>query len=124
MLAGGQRLEDERAGRFQAADELDDHVDRRIVEDLGGVVHHRQRREVEALARADQIGVGHGGQREASARALLQHLAAREQDLGDAGPDGAEAQQPEADVLHLPRCLRPRSAWRMRCSFSTSAKRT
>ena len=37
-LAGGERGEDERAGRFDAADDLDDEVDGRVVHDLVGVM--------------------------------------------------------------------------------------
>ena len=58
VLAGGQGLQDERAGRLQPAHQLHDHVDGRVVEDGGGVRGQGQPREVEPLAGTRQVEVG------------------------------------------------------------------
>jgi hypothetical protein len=100
VLATGEGAQDERAGGLQAADQLDDEVNGRIVQHAPGVAHHRQRAQVQALARAREIGVGDRGQSQAGAGALLQHRAAPLEDLHHAGPDGAEAEQADPDVAH------------------------
>ena len=56
--------------------------------------------EVEALAGAREVGVGDGGQGEAGAGALLQQRGAGLEDLHHPGPDGAEAEHADADVVH------------------------
>ena len=98
VLAGGERAQDEGARRLESAHQLDDDVHAGVAEHAADVAGHRQGRQVEALARAGEIGVGDGGQREAAAGALLEHRALRGEDLHDAGADGAEAQQADANL--------------------------
>ena len=98
-----ERAQDERPRRLEAAHELDDDVHVGIVEHARGVVRERERGEIEPLARACQIGVGDGRQRQPAARPLLERGALRLEDLHHAGPDGAEAQKSDtylADGAH------------------------
>jgi len=96
VLASGERPRDERARGLEASHELDHDVDRRVGEHLGGITRQRQRLEVEAFTRAGEVGVGDGGQDEARARSLFEHLASALEDLRDPGADGAEPQQTDA----------------------------
>ena len=91
VLAGGERLEDERARRLEAADQLDHDLDLRVVEHPVGVADQRQPRQVEPLARPRQVGVGDAAKHEPAARALLHLGAVALQDLDDAAAHRAEA---------------------------------
>ena len=101
VLAGGQRAQDEGPGRLEPADQLHHHLDLGIVQHLLGVGREREPGQVEALAGTDEIHVGDAGQDETTAGALLEQRALRLQELGDAGPDGAEAEQADANVAHV-----------------------
>ena len=100
VLAGGEGSRDERARGLETPDQLDHDLDRRVRQHAGGVGGQRQRLEIEALASAEEVGVGDRGQGEPSAGPLLQHLTSTLEDLRDPGPDGAEPQQTDA---HVPR---------------------
>src|SRR6266404_1800998 len=80
------------------AAQLHHHVDGGIVEHPGRVADHGQRADVQPLTRAGEVGVGDGGQGQRGPGPLLQHLASGLQDLDDAGPDGAQAQQTDTNV--------------------------
>ena len=96
VLAAGERPRDERARGLEAPDELDHDVDRRVREHAAGVTRQRQGLEIEAFTGAGEVGVGHGGQEEARARSLFEHLAPALEDLHDPSADGAEPQQTDA----------------------------
>ena len=136
VLAGGQRAQDEGARRLEAADQLDHDVDGGIGEDPRRVVGHRQRREVEPLARADEVGVGDRPPRSGARRSAP---AASRRGSGGSSPRRPRRCRARAHRYvrrsrrsrwsrrvraQRLRCLSPRRACRIRCSFSTSAKRT
>src|SRR5262249_6690764 len=99
VLAGGERAQDERTRWLETADQFDDDLHPRIAEDLRGVAGHRQRGQVKALARTDEVGVGDRGEREPAAGALLETLPLRGENFHAAGADGAKAQQADADFV-------------------------
>jgi len=101
VLAGGERAQDERARGLESAHQLDHDVHAGVAEHAAGVAGHRQGRQVEALARAGEIGVGDGGEGEPAPGALLEDRPTRLEDLDDAAADGAEAEQCDPDVLHV-----------------------
>src|SRR5206468_9811161 len=100
VLAGGERLQDEGPGRLEAADQLDDDVDRRIVEDPRGVRRHRKLGQVETLATAGDVDVGDRAEPQPAAGALFQGGALRVEDLDDAGADRAETEQSDSDFIY------------------------
>src|SRR5213594_528533 len=101
VLAGTERLQDERARGLEAADQLDDDLDGGIREHARRVGGHRELLDVEALARAGEVYVGDGGEGEPAPGTLLEHRPARLENLGDARADGAEAEQSDPDFRHV-----------------------
>ena len=76
------------------------------------------------------VGVDDGDDAEAAARPRLEVRPVLGVDLEHAAADGPEPEEPDPDLAHgvpppSPATVRiPRRACRIRCSFSTSAKRT
>ena len=101
VLAGRERPQDERARGLEPADQLDDDLDRRVVEDAG-----RRRpvsgsaRQVEALARPREVGVGDAAQREPAARALLELGACVWRILTTPAPTVPSPRRPILIVVH------------------------
>ncbi len=141
MLAVGKRAFDQRAGNaLLAADQLHHHI--------GVAVGQRQRIVVPAgdfeTARAGFVARRHGGDLSARPARCDKVLAPRGQRFHYAAPDRAETGNGDAKrsrhfagasfffgcsvgALLVPDCrnfFTLRAAWRMRCSFSTSATRT
>ena len=86
--------------------------------------------EREPRPRRGDVAVGDGGDGQAAAGLGLEARPVLPVDLEHAAAHGPDAEEPDTDVAHEPRAayprafLIPRTAWRIRCSFSTRAKRT
>jgi hypothetical protein len=134
VLTVRDRLEHQLARRFVATDQLDDDVH-------VGIAHHRERvvGQAHAVGRADArcVEMARRGVTDVDAtpRAAVDLRGVTQQHVDRTATYGAEAQQADIDRIHdillqaepTPRRnmeRRPRTAWRVRCSFSISAKRT
>ena len=143
VLAVGDGVEDERAGRLVAAEELHDDVD-------VGVSHHLGRVGAQpGIAQSElpgpvQVRRGRVPDLDPAPRPAGDLVGVAPEHHDRSAADRAEAEQPHAHGLHgaTPGALRvaaagdprrtssgdvrpfPRSAWRVRCSFSFKAKRT
>ena len=100
VLARGEGAQDEGPRRLEPADELDDDLDGRVVEDLPGVGDEVQAREVDPLALADEVGVGDRCQGEPAVGPLLHLGAVRVEDLDDARADRTESEKADPDLVH------------------------
>ena len=80
-----------------AADQLDDDVDGGVVDDGHGVVRQHALGELHAAV-GRHVEVRHLAQDDVDAGALGQGAAVVEEAGGNAGADGAEAQDPDADL--------------------------
>ena len=104
VLVAGDRFEHEAARRVGAAHELDDDVDGRIVEHGARVGDQDAAGELHAAV-ALGVDVGDPHQVEADAERVADAGAVALQELDDAGPDRAEADQADADGLLAHVCL-------------------
>ena len=100
VLAGGDRPEDERPGRLEPADQLDDDRGPRVGEDALHVGGERPVAEREPRARRGDVAVGDGGDGQAAAGLGLQAGPVLPVDLEHAAADGPDAEEPDADVAH------------------------
>ncbi|MOA25266.1 hypothetical protein D3C78_1459790 [compost metagenome] len=94
MLAGGDRPQNQRARGLDAAHDLDDDVGLGVVDDLVGA--EGEVGGVEAAVLAD-VAHGDAAQLERPADAVLVVGLVGEDQLGDAQPDRAAAEQADAD---------------------------
>jgi hypothetical protein len=101
VLARRERLEDERARRLEAPDQLDDDLDLRVVEGLVGVGHQGELRQVEPLARPLHVGLGDAVKHEPAARPLLHLGAMGLQHFDHAAAHRAESEKGDLDVGHV-----------------------
>ncbi len=130
VLAALDGRQGDPAGHVVAADQLHDDLHLGVVQQPFAVRVEAHAREIHAPVRLQvQVGDAHQSQREA--QALRDHLGVLLQHLHHPGADGAQADQTDADgvLAHHTFASRrkrrmPRTAWRIRCGFSTRAKRT
>src|SRR5690606_24595767 len=129
VLALGNGLQDAVAGDRIAPHQLDDDVDVRIL---------RQRHAVggdgdigaDQRTRLGHVAHRHGGDFDAPPGAAGDLAAVLGQDRPDPAADDTQPEQTNTDRFHLSSpslrnmSLMPRTAWRVRCSFSIRAKRT
>lgn len=94
MLPGLDGLEDIQLGRHDPTDELHHQVDRGILNDLHGVVGKDVLRQFD-VARARQVLLGYPGQLQLRADMALKLVLGTRKDLGNAGADGPQAQEPD-----------------------------
>src|SRR5688500_13393757 len=127
---GGNGVENQALGKIISSDQLNDDIDGGIPQDLLRIVHEHAGRKANAPIPGD-VEIGDADQLDRHAHAPTDERRILEQDLDDAGSDGAEADDSDADARDhsvLPSSfkvfLMPRTACLVRCSFSTSAKRT
>jgi hypothetical protein len=78
------------SSRLEAADQLDDDLDGRIVDGLARVGGEGQARQVDPVARSGEVRVGHAPEGEAAPRALGHLRAVALEDLGHAAADRAQ----------------------------------
>ncbi len=98
VLALGHRLEQEPLGRIVAPDQLDDDVDRGLVDDLAGVRGEDPGGQRDAAVGCEvEVRDLHQGERDAEA--LADHAGIGREDLGHASPDGAEPDQADCDAV-------------------------
>ena len=99
MLARGNGLQNKGAGRLVAADQLDDDVDLRVVEDVvrtGGEDGRINRHSPVA----GDIQVGDAAERDAGAHLVADNGAVVPEQFHHPGPDVAETDQSCLDVVH------------------------
>lgn len=96
VLAGGDGGADEGSGWLFAADNLDDDVNRRVVEDVGDVRGDDARGQ---LDRAGLRGIAYGGAADDEGRANLagEVVATLEEGAGYSAADDAEADEADTD---------------------------
>jgi len=99
VLAVGDGLHHEGAGRLIAADEFDDHIDLRVGEHLLGIVDQLARRGGHAAIGGD-VAVGNAHQLQTRAEAPFHQGAVALKDLDHTGTDGAEPEQTDVDLFH------------------------
>ncbi len=129
-LPRGEGAEDEAFRGVVAADQLDHDVDRRVVDQPLGVAVEMNAVEGHA-AIALRVQVRHPDETQRAPEPVLDLPGVRRQHFRDTRADRAETDQTDPNLfLHAhPSASRkkrriPRTAWRMRWRFSTSAKRT
>src|SRR5690606_37402842 len=129
MLALGDGLEDAVARQGLAAHQLDDDVDVRVSRQrhaVGGDGHVG----TDQRTRLGDIAHGHGSDLDAAPRPPGDLAAVLGQHRPDTAAYDAQTPQTYTDRFHFSSpslrnmSLMPRTAWRVRCSFSMRAKRT
>src|SRR4030095_14288031 len=127
---GGNGIQDQAFGKITAADQFDDDVDGGIGQYLLGVFHEHARRERNSAV-PDHVQIRDANELNGHAHAPADQSRIFQQYFDDAGTDRAEAHHADADPRNhssppssFKAFLIPRTAWRVLCSFSTSAKRT
>ena len=134
VLAGLDRAQDQPSRGVVAADQLHHHRDLGIGDQRLGIAVEAHAAEID-LVRARRVEIRDAHEPQRKAEALLDHRRVLAQHLDYARADRAEPDQSDADAplrhvrpAHAPASRRnrrmPRTACRMRCLFSTSAKRT
>ncbi len=108
VLDGADERDAARHGRLEAqhrrlepAHQLDDDLDRRVVEHPRGVGDEGEALEVQTFSLARRIGIRDGVQGEPATGALLHFGAVRLENLDDAAADRAEAEEADLDLVHV-----------------------